>query len=550
MSNIPIDDGLAKTFAEAGSSIRAILVQNDGGYLKLVDTAPPSTPDSTDKDDFLPILAKLFGNDPQRSGYVLYRLNTQSASGEWEWICCSYQPDGAKIKEKMQYAITRSSLMAGLTERRFLETIFGASPHEFHWPTKLRNSRKHDYQNPQIKAGGKSPAEAAGMGVGDARRNFGAVKTSTSSSEGKVTPSSRPAETSSEVAVAEERPPPVPESEQPTVSSLPVPKRYNSHEFTSAFKNPSPPFSEREEQERSGQQLQDDDTISKDAANEEQFQSETKAPEEPPTPAMADTSSATLSQPTVPAESTLSTVEESRSGKATPQTPAQASHTAVGTGTNQEPPTPSQPDSAYSQPTVPASLDDSDVKSKTGPTSTVGLGTGASASGLTQREEELAELRKLQASERATSLGAGPAASGGGPAMGFRWADGVQEAIQGLASTASGTSEWNLVVLSIDLRNESIELDVPPRFVPAADLISNLSENEPRIAFYRVDDAGALSSKESVVAMLYCCPASSGVKARMVYSSNVLTILNHVKGFSGMRVVKKVSGDGCSQHIH
>ena len=50
--------------------------------------------------------------------------------------------------------------------------------------------------------------------------------------------------------------------------------------------------------------------------------------------------------------------------------------------------------------------------------------------------------------------------------------------------------------------------------------------------------------------MLYCCPASSGVKARMIYSSNVLTILNHVKGFSGMRVVKKLEASDRDDLTH
>lgn len=129
----------------------------------------------------------------------------------------------------------------------------------------------------------------------------------------------------------------------------------------------------------------------------------------------------------------------------------------------------------------------------------------------------------------------------------------VEEAIQGLASTASGTSEWNLVVISIDLKNEVLELESPPRFVPPADLPASLSEKEPRIAFYRLDDTSikaagsATDSGESVVAMLYCCPASSSVKARMLYSSNVLSVLNYVNTFSGMRVVKKVCAVPCWQ---
>lgn len=575
MSNIPIADDLAKAFREADQSVRAILVQNDGGFLKLVQSAPPSSADVSDKDDFIPILSKLFANDPQRSGYALYRLDSQSAAGDWEWLCCSYQPDGAKIKEKMQYAITRSSLMAGLTERNFLETIFGANPRDFLWPTKLRNSRKHDYQNPQLKTAGLAASDAAGTGVGGARRNFGSVGKTNSlrTTDDDASSSSKPAslETNSGVAgvsstasapaaATEERPKPLPESELPTLSTPPAPKRYNSHEFTSAFKSPSPPASEERHDQAASEPVQtsaEPAASSSTSDNAKQFASETKAPEEPSTPAVAAGRSDSLSQPTVPSGSTLAAAAEVTSATDSKQPEAKVSaveQELAETKAPQEPPTPAtQTAGSLSQPTLPTSLDqaslnDSAPKAAAQEKSSisVGSGTGPSRGGLTEREEELAELRRLQATERASGngngngSGSGGMGAAGGPALGFKWGDGVQEAIQGLASTASGTSEWNLVVLAIDLRSEMVELESPPRFVPAADLPSALSSNDPRIAFYRLDDVSMRTSGESVVAMLYCCPASSGVKARMIYSSNVLIILNHVKSFSGMRIVKKV----------
>ena len=575
MSNIPIAADLAKAFQEADESVRAILVQNDGGFLKLVQSAPPSGPDVSDKDDFLPVLSKLFANDPQRSGYALYRLDTQSASGDWEWLCCSYQPDGAKIKEKMQYAITRSSLMAGLTERNFLETIFGATPKDFLWPTKLRNSRKHDYQNPQLKTADKPASEAAGTGVGGARRNFGSVskantlRTTDEKTADNTTPPSESnasslaatsgvsgvSSTGSAATEEPERPQLVPESEQPTLSSPPAPKRYNSHEFTSAFKSPSPPASEQRLDEPAPAPHQDrgDETpsASSTSANAEQFTTEAQAPAEPTTPAVVAGQTGRLSQPTVPSDSTLEAAAgvaaATDAGEAEPKVTA-AEQQLADSKAPQEPPTPSsQPADALSQPTLPASLDQTALhassaeKTQEKSAISIGTGTGSSKSVLTQREEELAELRRLQATERAGKSSGNNGASAGGPSLGFKWGDGVQEAIQGLASTASGTSEWNLVVLAIDLRSETVQLESPPRFVPPADLPSALSANDPRIAFYRLDDVTLRTSDESVVAMLYCCPASSGVKARMVYSSNVLIILNHVKSFSGMRIVKKVS---------
>ncbi|SPO27381.1 uncharacterized protein UTRI_10498 [Ustilago trichophora] len=577
MSNIPIADDLAKTFREADQSIRAILVQNDGGFLKLVDSTPPSSDDVSDKDDFLPILSKLFANDPQRSGYALYRLDSQSASGEWEWLCCSYQPDGAKIKEKMQYAITRSSLMAGLTERNFLETIFGATPKDFLWPTKLRNSRKHDYQNPQLKTAGLAASDAAGTGVGGARRNFGSVSKannlrsaentgtgSSSSSAPNLAATSGVSGVSSAGSATPERPQPVPEAQQPTLTSPPAPKRYNSHEFTSAFKSPSPPASEEpvEEVAVKEEQIVSEEKSTSVSDNAKQFASETKAPEEPTTPAVVVGQKDNLSQPTIPSNSTLAAAAGVASATDANESEAKvtsAEQEFAETKAPQEPSTPSARSSApLSQPTLPTSLDQASLGEKASEmpreksSISIGSGTGPSTSGLTQREEELAELRRLQATERAGSGSNGGSAGNGagGPALGFKWGDGVQEAIQGLASTASGTSEWNLVVLAIDLRSETVELESPPRFVPPADLPSTLSANDPRIAFYRLDNVSMQTSGESVVAMLYCCPASSGVKARMIYSSNVLIIMNHVKGFSGMRVVKKLEASDRDDLTH
>ncbi|KAJ9480294.1 Twinfilin [Pseudozyma hubeiensis] len=578
MSNIPIADDLAQAFKQADESVRAILVQNDGGFLKLVDSASPSSSEVSDKDDFLPVLSKLFANDPQRSGYALYRLDSQSASGEWEWLCCSYQPDGAKIKEKMQYAITRSSLMAGLTERNFLETIFGATPKDFLWPTKLRNSRKHDYQNPQLKTAGMAASEAAGTGSGGAKRNFGSAgRTNNLRSADEASndaPAKAAAATSSDNASnlgstsgvtgvnsvgasggaspAEERPQPVPESEQPPVASAPVPKRYNSHEFTSAFKSPTPPATDVKLEEPAPSTTSADDKVD----NARQFASEVKAPAEPTTPRAAQGQSDSLSQPTVPSDSTLAAAANVASAVQKDEPEAKvttAEQEFVQSKAPQEPPTPSAETSTpLSQPTLPTSLDQAslgdDVPQKSAVS--IGKGSGPSTSGLTQREEELAELRRLQATERASTNSNSTGSGAGGPAVGFKWGDGVQEAIQGLASTASGTSEWNLVVLAIDLRSESVELESPPRFVPPADLPSALSANDPRIAFYRLDNVSMQTSGESVVAMLYCCPASSGVKARMVYSSNVLIIMNHVKGFSGMRVVKKLEASDRDDLTH
>lgn len=127
MSTIPLGPDLKDLFDDVTSGrqpseeFRAILVQNDNGTLKLVDTLPEN---STDKDDFSSALGKLFAKEPSKPGYALYRLDSKSPAGLFEWLNCAYRPEGAKVREKMQYAITQTSLFQGLNEQHFLETVY------------------------------------------------------------------------------------------------------------------------------------------------------------------------------------------------------------------------------------------------------------------------------------------------------------------------------------------------------------------------------------------------------------------------------------------
>ncbi|EPQ29718.1 uncharacterized protein PFL1_02938 [Pseudozyma flocculosa PF-1] len=624
MNNIPVDDGLRRAFDDASlptaGQVRAILVQNDGKALHLVNTLLPS---STDREDFEPVLEKLFTPDPNRSGYALFRLDSQAASGEWEWICCAYQPDGAKIKEKMQYALTRASLMAGLTERRFLDTIFGSTPRDFNWPTKLRNSRKHDYQNPQLKTAGVSAAEAAGTGSGGARRTFGArsglanmlraagegeaagsgngdgsgVEESQPAAAPAVPPAAAPEHSASvpSAAVAEDA---RPVDDKPT--AMPAPKRFNSHLLTNAFKDPG--LEEKAAAKEHGEAPAAPAAASEAVSQDDEAavapspappmppadldgEAERNAVEEPSTPSIAAGQADSLSQPTVPSAKLVSASVAVQEAEESHQPTSEQLHRQEERAEAKNPSQPSTPSLAtqvegrpgqgpLSQPTVPSSTylesrDDVETANGNGsapsasaPASApskgetrVGYGTGP-ASGLTQREQDLVELRKAQAADRvshATSRVPGGSGGGhGGPKVGFRWAEGVAEALQGLGTTASGTSEWNLVVLCIDVANETVELDEAPSFVLPADLVQRWKD-EPRMAFYRFQDgkeAGGSASGESKVVMLYYCPAGSSVKSRMMYSSNVLSTLNHVKGMAGLRVVKKIESSDPQDLTH
>jgi hypothetical protein len=177
MTSFQLEDPVKEAFQSATASktapdVRTLLVQTSasGKSLSLNDTLSAS---QSDKEDFAPQLTKVFGEEPNRSGYALYRLDSQAANGDWEWLCIAYQPEGAKVKEKMQYVKTRTALLNVLNEQHFIETIYATSASDLRFPTRLRNARKHDYQNPQLKTAGKPASEAAGTDAGGAKRNFG-----------------------------------------------------------------------------------------------------------------------------------------------------------------------------------------------------------------------------------------------------------------------------------------------------------------------------------------------------------------------------------------
>lgn len=117
----------------------------------------------------------------------------------------------------------------------------------------------------------------------------------------------------------------------------------------------------------------------------------------------------------------------------------------------------------------------------------------------------------------------------------------VDDAIRGLAKHLSGTSEWNTVLLQVNLKTETLQLAEAPRFVPAAELCSLLSSNEPRLMFYRYDyDHQARNDEPATVLYIYCCPGSSSIRSKMLYSCTVIPLMASVKQIDGMRIGKKV----------
>lgn len=584
MSNLPLGEDLKTLFADVTSGegehddVRAILVQNDNGMLRLVNALPK---EGTDKDDFETVLGKLFANEPQRSGYALFRLDSKSPAGLSEWINCAYRPEGAKVREKMQYAVTQASLFAGLSEQHFLDTVYGANAKDFAFPTSLRNARKHDYQNPQIVAKGKPAAELAGSGTGGARRNFGArtpaAAAATAASSGGTGSEGRPAFPGSMTEdgtrkqtttvdsmsspAAEEKPPvgDVVADESAAMSMRdepPPPTEMNAAEpevDTSMSSPPRPPEETLKiEQPATGevelaQAIAIGEGVDADAGKALQQGDDAKVTPFSASPTAIERVERAASGPgalckaSAAAEEPVSAAapvsEEDTVGSIAPSADPRLSKAA------------STDDNVGASASTRSAAAPTQTSSVSGPSSSIGTGQGAK--GLeTERERQLAELKNTESRTRASAAGQ---AGTGGPNAGMAWDGDVEPALRGLAkkgATAS-TAEWNFVALRLDLSRELLQLAFPPRMAMPGDIASALTEAssgegdaentpEPCYAFYahpqpQSDDDGATR-----VGLVYVCPMHSTVRQRMIYSSNLASVASHVGSFPGLDIVKRV----------
>lgn len=525
-TSMPLESALSELFKSSTASpeppqVRVVLAQTNpsGKSLSLVETLPPQ---GSDKDDFEPLLMRVFEKEPTRSGYALYRLDTQAANGEWEWLCIAYQPDGARVKEKMQYTLTRTSLLDGLSERHFLETLYATSSGDFKFPTKLRNARKHDYQNPQQRTAGKSAHEAAGTDAGGVKRNFGARAAggneASVASSGTVTSSS---DKSVSTSAEESATPPAPESHEPaeaaadtnTATAPHAPEILSDISTASDAGAPLNAIAESaatgattsgpsDEEDGNGghvsiapsaqggslppadladaneaRQAGAEDSLSVveriGADVHEQQQEEKKAPEEPPTRADVVSSSSgaaqeTLSQPQVPSPFDASTKlheelgEEVTMGKAPEESERQEAAREESKAAEGESAvqTRSVPDPAPTQ--LAAS------SSKFSPGTTENGSSGATP---------------------ASGAGAPPSSSDGSPpkpASSLVFSSGAEAALSGLSQRLSAPSEHNFVSI-VTTDGSAVDLASPPRFVPPGDL-ANAVQDELK----HDDDGGAI----------------------------------------------------------
>lgn len=547
MSNIPIDDNLKKLFDDITQGRsgedpeRAILVQNDNGVLRLIESAPAK---GSDREDFDDVLGKLFKNEPTKPGYALYRLDSKSPAGLFEWINCAFRPEGAKVREKMQYSITQASLFKGLNEQHFLETVYGATSREFSFPSRLRNSRKHDYQNPQLSTKGKSAAEAAGTDAGGLRRNFEALGASSNSSNGNSPAQAKNAPTKlvatmPEVATSVHAEP----KAVPQASPSPSPAEQPSLSATQKAEEPSQPEPLPEaEKESKVPEKEHDSKLLDTAAQEEPVEQEPTSvlPKDEeaedgvevlkPTTEVSEPSANIAKEPEEPKTEGSSLASET----AVPAAAVAAVATSAAA-------VPSAKEEEVKPPTS-ASTESQQEKAAPAPTtqSTSSIGVGKGADGLeTEKEKQLAQLKSEESRYKSSATSQ---QGTGGPHTGFAWSSDVDGALSQLAKSGSSSASANLAVLKLDLSKEEVQLAGEPQNVEPSGLATILSASntkEPRYAFYAHPELQTSENQESQLALIYICPTSSTVRQRMLYSVNLAVLSNRVDGIDGIKIVKR-----------
>ncbi|CAG8548893.1 22004_t:CDS:10, partial [Racocetra persica] len=80
--------------------------------------------------------------------YILYRLDTKSSSGDYEWIFFAYVPDNAKVRDKTLYASTRATLTKELGDYRFVDSMHGTAITDFSLEEYERHKRHKNAEAP------------------------------------------------------------------------------------------------------------------------------------------------------------------------------------------------------------------------------------------------------------------------------------------------------------------------------------------------------------------------------------------------------------------
>ncbi|KAJ3285027.1 Twinfilin-1 [Borealophlyctis nickersoniae] len=155
---------------------------------------------------------------------------------------------------------------------------------------------------------------------------------------------------------------------------------------------------------------------------------------------------------------------------------------------------------------------------------------------LTERELELQSLKRAESGADISTTSRRSHAQG----VAFPISSSATESLEKLKS-----GSINVVVLCIDLNNESIELEREDS-VTLADLPSVVRRDVPRFVFYAYNHVYDGEQFNSIV-FSYVCPPSSKVKERMLYSSSRATVLAYVEETVGISVPKKIELDDMTE---
>ncbi|KAK9898000.1 actin depolymerizing protein [Cystobasidium minutum MCA 4210] len=149
---------------------------------------------------------------------------------------------------------------------------------------------------------------------------------------------------------------------------------------------------------------------------------------------------------------------------------------------------------------------------------------------MTAREREMADIKLaegLEAEMQGTTVrrshtgGNNGGSAAGGAQVGMPWTAEAEEAMSALAK-----GENQIVQLGIDTKDEKIVL-----LSSAQDTASlTLPSNDPSYTFYK---------HATGIVFIYCCPDTSPIRGRMIYSSNCQPIVQDAKQ-RGIEVVKKL----------
>uniref|UniRef100_A0A6B2EES5 Twinfilin n=1 Tax=Phlebotomus kandelakii TaxID=1109342 RepID=A0A6B2EES5_9DIPT len=125
-TGIKANEKLLKFFGKCkDSKTRAVKIAIENEELTLSDHKEVKKDWVKDYDKCIPPMV-----DENTPCYILYRLDTKSSLGGYEWLLLSWSPDTATIRHKMMYASTKATLKNEFGSAHIKEELHATSPDE------------------------------------------------------------------------------------------------------------------------------------------------------------------------------------------------------------------------------------------------------------------------------------------------------------------------------------------------------------------------------------------------------------------------------------